>query len=92
VQQVSLLEPLTDSTISRMAEGMQLHTFSAGDVIIREGDMGDCFYIVKAGNVVVVQADKLAGDVIRNAYAMQYIYAFCYDHSKGDYYYIPLHV
>ena len=30
--------------------------FSAGDTIIKQGDLGDCFYIVKAGEVIVTQS------------------------------------
>eukprot|EP00003_Mantamonas_plastica_P025252 TRINITY_DN4911_c0_g2_i6.p2 TRINITY_DN4911_c0_g2~~TRINITY_DN4911_c0_g2_i6.p2 ORF type:complete len:119 (+),score=35.67 TRINITY_DN4911_c0_g2_i6:437-793(+) len=36
-----------------LADALESHDFKAGDVIIREGDIGDQFFIVESGSVVV---------------------------------------
>ena len=36
-----------------VAEALQLVEHEAGDVIYRQGDMGDCFYFIHEGTVAV---------------------------------------
>lgn len=44
---------LTPRTLSEVADGMQVVQFNAGDVIIRQGDVGDLFYVIRDGQVEV---------------------------------------
>ncbi|KAK3078940.1 hypothetical protein LTR53_020619, partial [Teratosphaeriaceae sp. CCFEE 6253] len=46
---VPLLNPLTPYERSKIADALETTKYSAGEVIIREGDVGDKFYILEAG-------------------------------------------
>lgn len=49
---VPLLEPLTDLQLNRIAEAVKVSEYKDGDVIIKKGDQGDEFFMVKSGRVV----------------------------------------
>ena len=49
---VSLLENLTDAQISKVADVVQLAHFQPGEYIIRKGERGHVFYIIKSGSVM----------------------------------------
>jgi len=53
-------EALTNDDIESMALATNLATFDAGEVIVREGETGDVFYIIIDGTVDVFQ--KAAGE------------------------------
>lgn len=55
LRRVPLFNPLNDGTVAKICDALQLQTFNAGQVIFRQGDTGDCFYIVKAGHVKITQ-------------------------------------
>ena len=57
-----LLRPLTDAQLDKVADAVQVFSFKPGDTIIRKGDAGDAFYIVKTGKVVCTGAGS-AGKV-----------------------------
>ena len=42
---------------------MQLKTYRSGDRIIRQGDVGDCFYMILSGRVSVSQSSLTGGTV-----------------------------
>jgi putative ABC transport system ATP-binding protein len=44
---------LTPSTLTRVADQMSLERFAAGATVIRQGDPGDKFYIVRSGRVEI---------------------------------------
>lgn len=50
-----LLSTLNRNEISRIADALQPVVFTAGQVIIRQGDIGDRFYIVEKGEAAVRQ-------------------------------------
>lgn len=53
---IELFEKLVDSSLERIAEVMIMKTYQLGDKIIRQGDVGDCFYMISTGRVTVTQS------------------------------------
>jgi CRP-like cAMP-binding protein len=52
---VELFAELSESDIDRLAKVTVVRDFKAGDVIVREGELGVAFYIVAKGHVEVVK-------------------------------------
>jgi putative ABC transport system ATP-binding protein len=52
-----LFAPLTPRTLSYVADKMKLEVFAPGAVVIRQGDPGDKFYLVRSGAVDVSKED-----------------------------------
>lgn len=53
LKRVSLFAPLPEDIIDALANKVELVSFNKGDVIIKEGDPGDCLYLVRSGFVKV---------------------------------------
>ena len=53
LRRVSILAPLPEPIIERLARALDLVEAGAGDIVIREGDEGDRFFIIEHGNVVI---------------------------------------
>lgn len=51
LRKVKLLQGLGDNQITRIAGALTEETFKDGTYIIKQGDMGDAFYIINHGNV-----------------------------------------
>jgi putative ABC transport system ATP-binding protein len=49
----SVFDGVTPRTLTEVADKMQVETWSAGQRIIREGDLGDKFYLIREGRVAV---------------------------------------
>ena len=60
-------EVLNASDIDAMALATQKDNFRKGDVIVREGERGDIFYLIESGTVDVLKKDK--GDIPINKLA-----------------------
>jgi small-conductance mechanosensitive channel/CRP-like cAMP-binding protein len=50
---VPLLAPLDDKALGRLASGVRRLTFGAGEMVVREGDVGDSFYVIERGEAEV---------------------------------------
>ena len=61
LSQIELLSKLSPETLDIMAEVMTLKTYKNGDKIIRQGDVGDCFYMILSGRVAVSQSSLTGG-------------------------------
>ena len=59
LSKVALLEPLTPAQVRKLSGALQLLRFEAGEVVVRQGDAGQTFYLVRSGCVSVRQ---LRGD------------------------------
>jgi CRP-like cAMP-binding protein len=46
---------LTAAELAEIAERMRRHRFARGDVIIRQGDRGETFYLLRSGTVDVTR-------------------------------------
>lgn len=51
LQQHYLFQSVTDLDLERMVACMKPASYVSGDVIIKEGDVGDCFYVMESGRV-----------------------------------------
>jgi len=56
LKRVSLLQNLSVEQISKLAGALTPQTFNDGAYIIRQGDMGDKFYLIKEGTVKCTQS------------------------------------
>jgi putative ABC transport system ATP-binding protein len=61
LQKVALFAGLTPSCLLEVAENMRRETFPRGAAILREGDPGDKFYLIKEGKVEVIEKTRPAG-------------------------------
>lgn len=55
LKDTKLFQDLTPATLLEMSENMGIKEAAAGEVIIREGDPGDLFYLIHSGTVDVVK-------------------------------------
>ncbi len=60
---VSLLSPLQEPILDRLARALVRIEVAEGDVVIREGDHGDRFYVVESGGVTVSKEGRFVADV-----------------------------
>lgn len=51
--QIDLFRVLSTAALSKVADKFDLHAFPAGHAIIRQGDLGDLFYVIGAGQVAI---------------------------------------
>jgi len=63
LSQVDLLKELNDNEMMTLADSLTEQTFDDGQVVCRQGDKGDTFYIVKKGTAVCTQTDARGGQV-----------------------------
>jgi putative ABC transport system ATP-binding protein len=54
LRQFPLFADLQTSTLSEVADKMMVEEAQAGDVVIRQGDPGELFYLIRSGRVEVV--------------------------------------
>ncbi|KAI8915982.1 cyclic nucleotide-binding-like protein [Gorgonomyces haynaldii] len=57
LEEVSLLKSLEPYERHKIADALDTLTFNDGDVVIRQGDVGDAFYIIESGEAEVTQTD-----------------------------------
>ena len=58
LENIPLFENLTAREKSKVSRSFEVETFTEGQVIIREGDKGRKFYIIKDGTAKVMKGDK----------------------------------
>jgi putative ABC transport system ATP-binding protein len=64
LRQFPLFADLQTSTLTEVADKMMVEEAEAGDVVIRQGDPGELFYLIRSGKVdVVVQQDGVSRQV-----------------------------
>ncbi|MGE5137896.1 MAG: PP2C family protein-serine/threonine phosphatase [Rudaea sp.] len=56
LRQVPLFASLPESELERLAASLRITSCPRGSVLIREGDAGDCFYVILSGQVEIIQA------------------------------------
>ena len=55
LQNISLFQNLNSKVMGRIAEAMKVAKYEDGDRIIKQGDIGEEFFMIKSGNVIVTQ-------------------------------------
>ncbi len=65
---VKLFEKLNLDEKKKLSESFVVETFEADDVIVRQGDKGTTFYILKEGNTKVVIGDQVMGQLQAGSY------------------------
>jgi CRP-like cAMP-binding protein len=58
LKSVQLFVKLDDSTLGQIADVMKLVDYEPNERIIKQGEVGDHFYIIQSGTVVVTQGNK----------------------------------
>ena len=58
LRRVSILAQLPEPIIERLARALDPVEAGAGDIVIREGDEGDRFFIIEHGNVVISKSGR----------------------------------
>jgi CRP-like cAMP-binding protein len=58
LRRIDFLQHLPDEAIERLAASSQKRFYAAGETIIRQGDAGSEFFIIKTGQVVVTVGEK----------------------------------
>ena len=56
LRNVPLLSGMPDQVLTKLGDVLETEQFSAGDYIIREGTVGDTFYIIAEGEVRVTKS------------------------------------
>jgi MFS family permease len=63
LRSTSLLSPLPEPILDRLARALVRCEFAAGDVVMHEGDHGDRFYVVESGAVTVSKEGRLVANL-----------------------------
>ena len=63
LRKVEILKSLNSKQIRRLADVLTEETFGDGNYIVRQGDVGNSFYIIRDGNAVVTLKDDLTDAV-----------------------------
>jgi MFS family permease len=63
LRSVSLLSPLPEPILDRLARALVRVEVAEGDVVIREGDHGDLFYVVESGGVIVSKEGRFVASL-----------------------------
>lgn len=58
LSRLRLFAPLPQREVEQLASSLVDAAFEPGDVVIREGDVGDRFYVVRSGTLTVSQSGK----------------------------------
>lgn len=61
LKQVKLFEKLNDGTLEKIADVMQLAQFEPKQKIFKQGEAGECFYMVQSGKVSIVKSVSYTG-------------------------------
>lgn len=69
LRRVSLLAPLPEPIIERLARALVRVELADGDVVIREGDHGDRFYVVESGGLSVSRGGRVIASLVPGDYA-----------------------
>ena len=60
LKSIELFSKLVDSSVEKIAEVMVMKTYQNGEKIIKQGEQGDCFYMIISGRVVVTQQQSFS--------------------------------
>jgi CRP-like cAMP-binding protein len=55
---LSVFSPLSDEQIDQLSQRAQAHHYTEGEVLVRQGDMGDSLFVIKSGRAQVEVDDN----------------------------------
>ncbi|CAN6665367.1 cAMP-dependent protein kinase regulatory subunit [Trichomonascus vanleenenianus] len=58
LREVPILKVLSHYELSKLADALNTENYKAGDVIVREGEHGEQFYIIEEGEAIVSKQDE----------------------------------
>ena len=61
LKQVKLFEKLNDGTLEKIADVMQMAQYEPKQKIFKQGEAGECFYMVQSGKVSIVRSVSYTG-------------------------------
>jgi sigma-B regulation protein RsbU (phosphoserine phosphatase) len=61
---IQLLAGLPQSELLHLATSLHIRRFSKDEILFREGDSGDCFYILRTGRIEVVKSLGQPGEAV----------------------------
>ncbi len=68
LKKISLFQGVPRAELAALADTLQPVTAAAGDAIIREGEPGDCLYMIESGKVGVYKGDMRVHELGREEY------------------------
>ena len=68
LKKITLFEDLSDAVLGRIAEAMKTVAYKNNDNIIKQGDTGEDFFMIKSGNATVTQKVKGGGEKVLTKY------------------------
>jgi cAMP-dependent protein kinase regulator len=63
LKKCAFLDPLSNEQISKLAGALDTVIFEEGDVIVRQGDVADSFFIIEEGSVKCTQIKSTGREV-----------------------------
>lgn len=72
LKKCAFLDPLSNEQISKLAGALETLNYKDGDYVIRQGDVGDSFFIIEEGNVRCTQV-KSSGREVDLMYVMRHL-------------------
>lgn len=63
LKKCAFLDPLSNEQISKLAGALETTEYDDGEYIIRQGEIGDTFYVIEAGNVRCTQIKSTGREV-----------------------------
>jgi len=64
LKSVEILSTMDAYEIGQIADALRTATFKEGDVIIKEGDFGDIFYVIEEGEAIATKTLEPGNEVI----------------------------
>jgi MFS family permease len=61
LREVTMLRPLPVSTIEHLARSVREQSIAGGETVIEQGQVGESFYVIVAGEVEVIKNGRLVG-------------------------------
>lgn len=63
LKKCAFLDPLSNEQISKLAGALETINYEAGEYIIRQGEVGDSFFIIEDGEVKCTQIKSTGREV-----------------------------
>ena len=58
LKEIDFLRPLNDEELNKVSSSSRINLFGKGEIIVRQGEMGDTCYFIRSGSVDVMLADS----------------------------------